>query len=198
MQNPMGCYIFLRGSSIIALSGLNGHAFGSFKKRGDSFMWLRDALPKDFPQARVLIHGQDTRLVNSTSFQNLLDLGEKFQSNLRAIRAYIDKPIVLIGHSLGGLILKEVRLASLQLQSIENFSLYNLSALRLSICSQGRRMVSTNPISRTLWDSSSLAFPAKEWISKRWYLWYRANQTRTFFGILVSTRLLSADKSRPS
>ncbi|KAM3509182.1 hypothetical protein MY11210_006437 [Beauveria gryllotalpidicola] len=30
---------------IIAVSGLGGHAFGSFKERGGSNMWLRDSLP---------------------------------------------------------------------------------------------------------------------------------------------------------
>lgn len=73
-------------------------------------MWLRDGLPVDFPNARILIYGQDTGLLNSMSFQNLLDLGGKLRSDLRLIRAYVAKPIVLIGHSLGGLILKKVRL----------------------------------------------------------------------------------------
>lgn len=36
---------------IVALSGLNGHAFGSFKQRGGPFMWLRDDLPISMPDA---------------------------------------------------------------------------------------------------------------------------------------------------
>ncbi|PTB38488.1 hypothetical protein M441DRAFT_71921 [Trichoderma asperellum CBS 433.97] len=32
---------------VIALSGLGGHAFGSFKERGGSYMWLRDSLLHD-------------------------------------------------------------------------------------------------------------------------------------------------------
>ncbi|KAM3548868.1 hypothetical protein MY1884_008993 [Beauveria asiatica] len=48
---------------IIALSGLGGHAFGSFKERGGSHMWLRDSLPYDItdkatkkPMARALVN----------------------------------------------------------------------------------------------------------------------------------------------
>ncbi|KAF7174333.1 hypothetical protein CNMCM5623_006936 [Aspergillus felis] len=71
---------------VIAMSGLGGHAFDSFKERGGSFMWLRDALPLDFPNARILIYGYDTRLVRSSSFQNLTDLGRALQIDMKAIR----------------------------------------------------------------------------------------------------------------
>ncbi|PON24619.1 hypothetical protein TGAM01_v206549 [Trichoderma gamsii] len=100
---------------IIAISGLGGHAFGSFKERGGNHMWLRDALPYDItggdnniPISRVMIHGYDSSLQNSDSFQNLEDLGTSFYSSLRSM-AIADsyRPIILIAHSLGGLIVKE-------------------------------------------------------------------------------------------
>lgn len=68
--------------SIIAVSGLSGHAFGSFKQRGGSFMWLRDGLPKDLPDTRVFIYGYDTQLQGSSSAQNLTDLGLSLQTAL--------------------------------------------------------------------------------------------------------------------
>ncbi|KAK1533432.1 hypothetical protein CPAR01_10140 [Colletotrichum paranaense] len=74
---------------VIAMSGLGGHAFGSFKERGGPFMWLRDALPSDFPNARILIYGYDTQLVQSRSFQNLSDLGRALQIDLRGIRTIV-------------------------------------------------------------------------------------------------------------
>ncbi|GFF70323.1 ankyrin-1 [Aspergillus lentulus] len=93
---------------VIAISGLGGHAFGSFKERGGSFMWLRDALPLDFPNARILIYGYDSRLVRSSSFQNLTDLGRALQIDMNSIReSSQSRPIVFIGHSLGGLVIKE-------------------------------------------------------------------------------------------
>jgi hypothetical protein len=49
-------------------------------------MWLRDAFPLDFPNARVLIYGYDTQLVRSSSFQNLTDLGRALQIDMKGIR----------------------------------------------------------------------------------------------------------------
>ncbi|KAL6819660.1 ankyrin repeat-containing domain protein [Trichoderma sp. SZMC 28015] len=97
------CYV-----DVIAVSGLGGHAFGSFKERHGSFMWLRDALPIDYPKARILIYGYNTRLIRSRSFQNLTDLGKALQIDMKGIRDFAQtRPIVFIGHSLGGLVIKE-------------------------------------------------------------------------------------------
>lgn len=71
---------------MIAISGLGGHAFGSFKERNGSFMWLRDALPIDVPGARILIYGYDTQIIQSSSFQNLTDLGRALQIDIKGIR----------------------------------------------------------------------------------------------------------------
>ena len=53
--------------SVIALSGLGGHAFGSFKERDGTYMWLRDSLPYDLiledggrPMARVITFGYES------------------------------------------------------------------------------------------------------------------------------------------
>ena len=49
-------------------------------------MWLRDALPLDVPHARILIYGYDTRLIRSSSFQSLTDLGKALQIDMKGIR----------------------------------------------------------------------------------------------------------------
>ncbi|KAL1613491.1 hypothetical protein SLS54_010556 [Diplodia seriata] len=92
---------------IVAVSGLNGHPFGSFKQKKGSWIWLRDALARDLPNSRVLTFGLDTELVNSESFQNIADLGGKLRTALRIVRTDPKRPLVLIGHSLGGIIVKE-------------------------------------------------------------------------------------------
>ncbi|ORY16015.1 hypothetical protein BCR34DRAFT_598047 [Clohesyomyces aquaticus] len=93
---------------IIALSGLNGHAFGSFKQQGGSFMWLRDALPEDMPKARIFTYGYNTR---TASNQSVIDLSKTFLATLATLRGklYTTPPrrLVLIGHSMGGLIIKD-------------------------------------------------------------------------------------------
>lgn len=100
--------------SIIALSGLGGHAFGSFKETGGSYMWLRDSLPYDLtsedkPIARVMIYGYDSTVAESKSMQNLEDFATKFNGSLQTLmNTATIRPIILIGHSLGGLIIKQV------------------------------------------------------------------------------------------
>ncbi|PVH71306.1 hypothetical protein DL98DRAFT_397381, partial [Cadophora sp. DSE1049] len=95
---------------VIAISGLGGHAYGSFKERGSEHMWLSDSLPKHLTLARVIIYGYESGLANSTGFQNLDDLGNALQKALQILHGRSDlerKPIIFIAHSLGGLIVKE-------------------------------------------------------------------------------------------
>ncbi|KAK7419112.1 hypothetical protein QQZ08_010982 [Neonectria magnoliae] len=99
----------------IAVSGLGGHAFGSFKERGGDYMWLRDSLPlhitredTDDQMARVMVYGYESRVARSKSMQNLEDLATSFHNSLLALAsAATTKPIILVAHSLGGLIVKQ-------------------------------------------------------------------------------------------
>ncbi|KAL6887937.1 hypothetical protein GGI43DRAFT_426058 [Trichoderma evansii] len=116
---------------IVALSGLGGHAFRSFKERGGSHMWLRDSLPFDLTLetsdqliARVMIYGYDSTIAGSKSMQNIEDLATKFNAGLqKPANASIIRPIILIGHSLGGLIIKQ---ALISLSKSENEDDQNL------------------------------------------------------------------------
>ncbi|KXJ87252.1 P-loop containing nucleoside triphosphate hydrolase protein, partial [Microdochium bolleyi] len=103
---------------IIALSGLGGHAFGSFKERGGEHMWLRDSLPRHLvgrdtgrPMARVLIYGYGSPVAGSTSMQNVDDIAGRLRHGLADLVVLGDdrrpRPMLLISHSLGGLIAKQ-------------------------------------------------------------------------------------------
>src|ERR1700722_3687950 len=50
-------------------------------------MWLRDSLPRDLPETRILVYGQDTRLHKSESFQNTKDLGIQLRNSISNIRS---------------------------------------------------------------------------------------------------------------
>ena len=63
--------------SIIAVTGLAGHAFGSWA-HSDEQMWLRDYLPKDAPNARILTYGYYSKLQGSYSVSILQDHTNKF------------------------------------------------------------------------------------------------------------------------
>jgi hypothetical protein len=92
---------------ILAVSGLGGHAFGSFVRKDHGHMWLSDSLPRDMPTARVMIYGYESRLQDSTSFANLDDLASSLQIAICRVLRSEGKHLVLIGHSLGGLLIKE-------------------------------------------------------------------------------------------
>lgn len=75
-------------------------------------MWLRDYLPKDIQnQARVLIYGYDSQLNGVHAAKSIiLDFSKTFIQSLMDIRYHAscrDRPLILIGHSFGGLIIKQ-------------------------------------------------------------------------------------------
>ena len=80
-------------SSVIAVTGLAGHAYGSWKRRGGQFMWLRDRLPRDLPEARILIFGFDSTLTDPCCSPSISDFASKLLHAIRdsriAIRVYL-------------------------------------------------------------------------------------------------------------
>ncbi|KAM5342908.1 hypothetical protein ACJ41O_013874 [Fusarium nematophilum] len=95
---------------VIAVPGLGSHALGSWKSPNSDDVWLRDFLPKDVPNIRVLLYGYDTVLPGSLSKQSIEDLGGALLEQIIAFRARDEtshRPIIFIGHSLGGLLIKE-------------------------------------------------------------------------------------------
>lgn len=71
----------------VVVCGLGGHAFGSFKEKGASYMWLRDTLSKDLPNLRVLLYGYDSGLDGSESILNVSTIAETFIGHLRGLRS---------------------------------------------------------------------------------------------------------------
>ena len=70
----------------VAVCGLGGHAFGSFKEKGTPYMWLRDSLPKDLPNLRVLLYGYESGLEGSDSNQNVSVIADSFLGHLKVLR----------------------------------------------------------------------------------------------------------------
>lgn len=139
--------------SCVAISGLGGHAFGSFKERAGPHMWLRDSLPSDLTGARVMIYGYDTQLHGSHNFQDLEALGSLLRSGLQTLTTQDSKhinpktvPLIFVAHSLGGLIVKE---AIIQMKRDKNHhalldSIYG--ALFFGVPSQGMEITSLIPL----------------------------------------------------
>ncbi|KAJ4181106.1 hypothetical protein NW759_017203 [Fusarium solani] len=72
---------------VVAVPGLGSHALGSWKSPNSDDVWLRDFLPKDVPNIRVLLYGYDTVLPGSLSKQSIEDLGGALLEQIIAFRA---------------------------------------------------------------------------------------------------------------
>ena len=103
-------------------------------------MWLRNALPDHLPKARILIYGYDTKLADSSSFQNLADVASRFRVALRLHLGTLppNRPLIFIAHSLGGLVLKQtlVQMSSGDIADTRNFTA-TFSILFFGVPNQG-------------------------------------------------------------
>ncbi|KAF8873893.1 hypothetical protein BD779DRAFT_281145 [Infundibulicybe gibba] len=92
---------------IIAIHGLNGHAFNTWAS--GEVMWLRDFLPGHFPQARIMTYGYDSNVRHSNGVSGISDFAKKLLTLLvdhwRG-KEEKERPIIFICHSLGGIVVK--------------------------------------------------------------------------------------------
>ncbi|KAI5842142.1 hypothetical protein DFP73DRAFT_480373, partial [Morchella snyderi] len=101
-------------ADIVAVCGLDGHAYGSWAgkedNRGIKRMWLRDFLREDLPSCRTMIYGYDSRLRGGTGLREVPDYTNILLEELvKARRAPEEqnRPIVFIAHSFGGILIAE-------------------------------------------------------------------------------------------
>jgi len=90
--------------------GSGSHAAGSA-----SVYWPGDLLPSECPRARILTWGYDTvvtkKLSAPSNKNNILSHAKDLLFALARERP-IGRPIILVAHSLGGIVVKEVRLSA--------------------------------------------------------------------------------------
>ncbi|KAF8242573.1 hypothetical protein K440DRAFT_481581, partial [Wilcoxina mikolae CBS 423.85] len=94
---------------IVAVTGLAGHAFGSWRSRQTHRMWLKDFLPKDLKNIRIMTYGYDSRLAGAKTNSRLIDYRRNFLQQLENARSSAEnRPIIFVGHSLGGILILQV------------------------------------------------------------------------------------------
>ncbi|KAF1818286.1 uncharacterized protein K489DRAFT_374466 [Dissoconium aciculare CBS 342.82] len=109
-------------ADIIAVTRLGGHAIASWSLPNGK-MWLRDYVPSSAPTARILTYGYPNQLEGSNlSNSTLRDLASEFLNNLVIIRNRtaqgVQRPMILVGHCLGGLIIKMALIQARELNII--------------------------------------------------------------------------------
>lgn len=103
--------------SIVAVHGLNprsksmaDHAWDTWRKPSGKKgrLWLRDDLPKALPESRIFLYEYDSTAVYGNDRSTFID---KANTLLEAItlkrRNANQRPLLLLGHSLGGLLIKQ-------------------------------------------------------------------------------------------
>ncbi|KAK4465805.1 hypothetical protein QBC42DRAFT_332991 [Cladorrhinum samala] len=94
---------------VVFVHGLRGHPIDTWSV--DNVCWPRDLLKDDFPDARIISYGYDANIDNLGSNASQNGIFGHCQ-NLAARLAHLrysapDRPIIWIGHSLGGLVIKD-------------------------------------------------------------------------------------------
>ncbi|CZR66344.1 uncharacterized protein PAC_16245 [Phialocephala subalpina] len=96
-------------NSIIAVHGLGGNWKQTWTDENKA-LWLRDILPLQLPEARIMSYGYNSRTAFSKGITNINDEAEIFLSALNGKRQTKDqktRPIIFIAHSLGGIVVKK-------------------------------------------------------------------------------------------
>ncbi|KAK3371759.1 hypothetical protein B0T24DRAFT_579192, partial [Lasiosphaeria ovina] len=132
---------------VLAVPGLGGHPYGSFVDKGDGHMWLSESLPRDMPTARVMIYGYESGLQDSTSFSGLDDLAGSLRVALRHLLGSGEqRRLILIGHSLGGLLIKEALLQMTEANSELDQARRIVGALFFGVPNDGMDIASLIPM----------------------------------------------------
>ncbi|EFE44249.1 LipA and NB-ARC domain protein [Trichophyton verrucosum HKI 0517] len=71
---------------LVAVHGLNGDAFISWKHRDTGVMWLKDLLPSSLPNARIMTFGYNSKFTNFTGDQDLRCICETLLAEIADLR----------------------------------------------------------------------------------------------------------------
>lgn len=71
-------------------------------------LWLRDDLPDQFPDARIFLYQYNSTAVYGKDKSTFVDKANAFLESIRLKRrGHEQNPLLLLGHSLGGLLIKQ-------------------------------------------------------------------------------------------
>ena len=73
-------------TDVIAITGLDGHAYGSWSGGNPKRMWLREFLCDDLPKCRVMTYGYNSKL-STPGLHTIADFGRSLREELLKVRA---------------------------------------------------------------------------------------------------------------
>ena len=86
-------------ADVVAITGLDGHAYGSWSGGNPKRMWLRDFLSEDLPKCRVMIYGYNSKLSNP-GLHTIADFSRGLREDL--LRARRSDQVALQLYHIGG------------------------------------------------------------------------------------------------
>jgi len=97
------------GLDVVAVHGINGDAFKTWKVENGGPSWLQDFLPQDLPGARIFSFGYESHVLFSKSHGDLSTFAHILLAQLVAAREgkLRSRPLVFLCHSMGGLVVKQ-------------------------------------------------------------------------------------------
>lgn len=115
-SHNLPCYVVhkltLSFHSIVIIHGLNGDATKSWTNPETKAFWPKDFLPDDVPEARVLTFGYNADAAFGNTTADIVDHAKDLLGSLIDKREEVNeelRPIIFIAHSLGGIVVKQVR-----------------------------------------------------------------------------------------
>lgn len=121
---------------VVAVTGLGGHALGSFRSQDGVSVWLRDFAPEDVPWARFITYGYDTTVIGSDSNQGVRELAHTLLDGLAIFRRRTKtqaRPLCFVCHSLGGVVLKEALVISSKATDPEHHDLHEVEMATIGL-----------------------------------------------------------------
>ncbi|KAK4236387.1 hypothetical protein C8A03DRAFT_16968 [Achaetomium macrosporum] len=109
--------------SVVLIHGLNGDYVKTWLHDTTGIRWPRDLLPDVLPSARVLSFAYSAEIYGNTSVAGIRGNANALLARLRDGRERSDdgRPIVFVAHSLGGIILKQVKPGPLSVSTRSRF-----------------------------------------------------------------------------
>ncbi|OBT63079.1 hypothetical protein VE03_07456 [Pseudogymnoascus sp. 23342-1-I1] len=120
---PLGTYVLHEGegkivADIVFVHGLRGNALETWSK--ELVCWPRDFLKHDIPNVRIITWGYDSGVANALKYaskESIFGHSETLLSDVAMLRSDTHRPVIFVGHSLGGLVIKEALIKSAAYQS---------------------------------------------------------------------------------
>jgi hypothetical protein len=100
---------------LVAIHGLGGHYNDTWTDANTNQNWLRDFLPEQIPQARIMSWGYNSAVFGTPSVGNITSFAQALLNDLKGYRPKVleKRPLIFVCHSLGGIVFKRVRLKKL-------------------------------------------------------------------------------------